>query len=104
MLWHQTVEDFPKKSRYSLGGKIDNLFIEVLETIFVASYLSKKDKLPFVQKAINKLDLLKFFLQVSYEIKSLDDKRYIALSEPLTNIGKMLGGWKNRIIKENSPQ
>jgi len=40
-----------------------------------------------------KLDLLKFFLQIAWEIKSLDNKKYILLSERLNEIGKMLGGW-----------
>ena len=79
------------------------MFIEVLEAIYVASYLSKKEKLPFVQKAITKLNLLNFFLQVSWEIKSLDDKKYIAVSEPLAEIGRLLGGWKNKILKESQP-
>ena len=37
--------------------------------------------------------MLKFFLQISWEIRALDDKKYIALSGYLTEIGKMLGGW-----------
>jgi hypothetical protein len=36
---------------------------------------------------------LGFFLQLSWEIKSLDSKKYIFLSEKLNEIGKMLGGW-----------
>ncbi len=102
-MWYRILEDFPKKSRYSLGGKIDNLFIEVLEAIFVACYLSKKEKLPFVQRAINRLDLLKFFLEVAWKTDSLEEKKYIVLSVPLKSVGEILGGWRNRIIKENSP-
>jgi len=37
--------------------------------------------------------LLKFFLRISWEIKAVDNKKYIALSERLDEIGKMLGGW-----------
>ena len=48
-----------------------------------------------------KLDLLKFFLQISWEIKALDNKKYITLSEKLGEIGKMIGGWIKGIEKEN---
>ncbi len=48
--------------------------MEIIELLFVASYLKKQEKIPFVQKASKKLDLLKFFLQVAWEIKSLDNK------------------------------
>jgi len=76
-----------------LGGKIDSLFIEIIELLFVASYLGKQEKLPYLQKAIRKLDVLKFFFQVSWEIKALDNKKYISISERLNEIGRMLGGW-----------
>jgi len=84
---------FPKTSRYTLGIKIDGLFIEITELFFTAAHLNKEQKLPFVQKAAVKLDLLKFFLQISWEIKTLDNRKYLAISTPLSEIGKMLGGW-----------
>jgi hypothetical protein len=82
-----------------LGIKIDTLFIETTELIFTASRLARDQKLPFLQKASAKLDMLKFFLQISWEIKSLDNKKYIILSEHLDEIGKMLGGWQKQFLK-----
>jgi len=38
--------------------------------------------------------VLKFFLQIAWEIKALENKKYIALSEKLNEVGKMLGGWR----------
>jgi len=32
-----------------------------------------------------------------------DDKKYIALSEKLVEIGKMLGGWNGQLTEQNSP-
>lgn len=34
------------------------------------------------------------------ELKVLDNKKYEALSEPLNEIGKMLGGWIRNVDKE----
>jgi len=84
---------FPKDSRYTLGTKIDNLFLETTELIIGGSYSDKIEKLISLKKASVKLDLLKFFLQIAWEIKSLDNKKYIKLSEKLNEVGKMLGGW-----------
>ena len=92
-LWHNFLPHFPKTSRYTLSFKIDSLFIEITEYLYIANYSVKKEKLPFLQKASKKLDLVKFFLQVSWEIKALDNKKYIILSENVNEIGKMLGGW-----------
>ena len=69
------------------------MFIEIIELLFVASYLGKQEKLPYLQKAIRRLDVLKFFFQISWEIKALDNKKYISVSSNLNEIGRMLGGW-----------
>lgn len=94
---------FPKTSRYTLGQKIDGLFVETLEHIIVASFLKRNEKLPFVRKAIIKLDVLNFFLETAWEIHSLEQTHYALLAEPLYEVGKMLGGWKNQLIKQTSP-
>lgn len=67
--------------------------MEVVELLYLASYLNKEQKLPYLQKAIPRLDLLKFFLQVAWELEELENKRYIALSEYIDEVGRMLGGW-----------
>ena len=41
---------------------------------------------------------------VLWETKSIDGKKYIALSLQIEEIGKMLGGWSGQIIKQNSPK
>jgi hypothetical protein len=92
-LWHDFLPNFPKDSRYTIGSKIDSLFLEASELIIGGSYSDKIEKLIFLKRASSKIDLLKFFLQVAWEIKSLDNKKYINLSEKLNEAGKMLGGW-----------
>lgn len=73
-----------------------------MEPIITASFLSPTEKLPWVRLAIRKLDTLKIFLMILWETKSIDEKKYILLSEKLNEIGKMLGGWHNQILKQNS--
>ncbi len=43
------------------------------------------------------VDMLKFFLQLGWEIKVLDNSKYVALSEPLDEVGRMLGGWLRQV-------
>lgn len=57
----------------------------------------RTEKMPHLKKAVTKLDCLKIFLNVAWEIKVLDDKRYIALSDTLTEPGKMIGGWHKEL-------
>ena len=92
-LWHEFLSKFPKHSKHTLGTKIDYLFLETIEFIVKANYSDKIEKLISLKRASVKLDLLKFFLQISWEVKSLDNKKYVLLSEKLNEIGRMLGGW-----------
>ncbi len=83
-----------------MGAKVDNFFIETAELLFIAAHLDKQQKLPYLQKASSKLNLLKFFIQISWELKMLDNKKFIALSSSLDEVGRMLGGWQRGLIKE----
>lgn len=56
-----------------------------------------------MKKAIISLDTSKFLLYIFWEIKALDTKKYIALSEMLAEAGKQLGGWHGQLVKQNSP-
>lgn len=103
ILWFSYLGTLPKTHRYSLGGKIDALFIELIETIAVASFIPKTEKVPYVRIAIRKTDTIKVLLMILWETRSLDNKKYAALSLPLDEIGKMLGGWNGQLAKQNSP-
>ena len=93
-----------KTDRHSLGQRIDAFFIEIMEAIAVASFLSREEKLPYIRLAMRKTDALKILLMVLWETKSLDNKKYAALSIKIIEIGKMLGGWSGQIQKQNSPK
>ncbi|MEI8249077.1 MAG: four helix bundle protein [Candidatus Taylorbacteria bacterium] len=103
ILWHSYCSDLPKTERHSFGYRIDSLFIEIIEAIAAASFLSPQEKSPYVRLAIRKLDTLKILLMILWESKSLDNKKYIALSIKLDEIGRNLGGWNGQLIKQNSP-
>ena len=80
------------------------MFVEIMETIASASFLAREEKRPYVRLAIRKVDTLKVLLMVLWETKSLDNKKYIALSARIEEIGKMLGGWIGQLQKQNSPE
>ena len=102
-LWHGQLPHIPRLTRYSLGEKINVLFIELSELILTASYAPKEQKLVIVKKASLKVDMLKFFLQVAWELKAVGNKEFYKLSAPLVEVGKMLGGWQKQLLKETPP-
>ena len=77
-----------KLPRFELGAKIDS--------IFIASHKTKPDKLSYLNKASDAFDILKFMLQIMWEINLLDSKKYIALSKHLEEIARRLGGGQKK--------
>ncbi len=102
-LWHGYRNDFPKASRYTLGEKIDSLFIQILELLFVASYQGRTEKLPTISMAVRKNDVLKFLLRIAWELHALDTKKYAHLSEKTDELGRMVGGWKKGLESKTPP-
>ena len=101
-MWHSYFKSIPKEHRFSLGVKIDSIFIEVIEMISGALYVSKEEKALYIKAAIRKTDTLKLLFLILWETKSLDNKKYLVISEKIDEIGRMLGGWLGQTIKQNS--
>ncbi len=104
IVWFGYYQTIPKTHRYTLGSRIDGLLVDTIESISIASFTAKPDKLPHVRFAIRKLDTAKILLLVLWETHSLDNKKYLAISVLLEEIGKMLGGWHGQLVKQNSPE
>ena len=93
MLWHSFLTHLPRLTRYTLGRKIDELFVNILELALTAQYTRREDKLNFLLQLNRKLDNLKFFVMVLWEAKGLNEGKYAELSRKLSSAGLMLGGW-----------
>ncbi len=94
LLWHNFLPHVERLSRYTLGVKIDNLFIELLEITFTAKYAQRENKLAFLDELIRRLDNLKFFVTLLWEAKGLDATKYGQLAQKLATAGKMSGKWR----------
>ncbi len=101
--WHGYRDSFPKKSRYTLGDKIDIRFLQILELLYTASYQKQVEKLPTLERALTGIDILKFLLRVAWELHSLDNKKYEVLSSELDKAGRQVGGWRKGLQTKTSP-
>ena len=99
-LWHELRKNLEKFNKYSIGIKIDNLYIEIIERLFQAQYISKEKKAEVLQFATIKLDTLKFFIFTLLEIKGISEEMYLKLNGTLEEVGKMLYGWKQQALKQ----
>jgi hypothetical protein len=102
-LWHNNLVNLKRIDRYTLGVKIDDIFVSLLEFIFRTCFsYDKFEKLSLISQVIVKCDLLKFFLQIAWEDKIIDNKNYGIFIINLDEIGRMLGGWK-KSLNEKTP-
>jgi len=84
------------------------LFVETIELVSIATFLQKTEKLPYLKKATAKIDTIKVFVQILWEMKAVETKEYAEIGEKIDSSGKMLGGWRGQIEKQleekqNSP-
>lgn len=104
LLWFSYTPTIPKVHRHSLAIRIDDLLVEVIEYTSMAGFLSPIEKIPYLRLAVRKLDTSKLLLMMLWETKSLQDKKFIAISAMLNGVGADLGGWLGKMVKENSPR
>src|SRR3989338_5076973 len=83
----------PKQDRYALWQKCENLLIDVLEGIILASQQSKSEKLPTLEKTSVKLNFLRVCIRLMKDLNAINTKKYIIIEANLDEIGRMLGGW-----------
>jgi len=85
------IPSFPKTKRYTLGQKLDNTTLDIMELLF--SIPACTNKIIILQRVSIKLDLLKILLRLAKDNQCLKEKEYILLQAKLAEIGRMLGGW-----------
>lgn len=83
----------PKKDRFGIYLKIENLCLEIISLTIDASLEIKINKLSLLNPARIKIEILKRLLRISYELNIIENKKYINLESDLQEISKMTNGW-----------
>jgi hypothetical protein len=82
-----------KQNRFGIWAKTENLCLEINSLIITASLEEKSRKLPFLNSARIKIEVLKRIIRITHEIKIIERKRYIDFQTDLQEISKMTNGW-----------
>ena len=89
-----TSPHMPKGARYTMGVRIENKFLDLLESSYTAYFIQREEKAQKISECIFILDILKFLLTIAWEGKFISHKHYEELAVKLDEIGKMFWGWK----------
>jgi hypothetical protein len=85
------TEKFPKRVRFTLADRIDNLALDLVEELVDAQYTHHKQA---ILKRINlRLEKLRVLLRISCEQHHLSHQSYDYAIRSINEAGKMLGGW-----------
>jgi len=90
---HYIRASVPKQDRHTLWQKCEDTSLSLIEGILQATSLSRSEKVPILNKVSVKLNLLRVFIRLSHDTKTIDAKKYADLQETIDEIGRMLGGW-----------
>ncbi len=91
------VPHIPKTARYTIGARIENKFLDLLELTYSAYFSDKEKKAEKLSECILKTDIIKFLISTAWEGKFISNKQYEDIALKLDEIGKMLWGWKKSL-------
>lgn len=86
-----------KRDRFTWGSCVDQLALDIVSLSARASFSSKLQKPEVLKSMSTNVDLLKIYLRLGFDLRILDQKKYIARQGELQEIGKMLGGWMKQV-------
>ena len=90
---HKRLLKFPKPSRYSVGSRIENTLLEIIELAYLGASKKGPSLLLILNKADVLLKILRVHLRLAHKTECLNDAGFAELSEKTIEIGKLLGGW-----------
>ncbi len=85
------VEKLPRSYRFTLGLRMTDTVLDLLSLLVKACY--EKSKTATLQTASNKVNLLRYLLRLSKDLKHFPEEGYFHVMSKLDEIGRMIGGW-----------
>lgn len=90
------LENFPKKE-IEIKNRIRNTSYDILELAYQINVSTNKDKVYLIEEIVAKIKVIDFLINLCYDKKIINSKRYIKFGESLDTILKYLIGWKKSI-------
>lgn len=95
ILWFSPkISKYPKKYKYTIGDRITDTQLSILERIIEAKYSPSNKKKYFLRQSNLLIEKLRFMVRLSKDLQCITLKEYEYSSKILNEIGKMIGGWE----------
>ena len=86
------IINFPKKE-FELKNRFVNDSYELLELLYLANYLDINDRKDIQRKIISKVNIIDFYLELSYKKHIISERQLNKLSSRLLTINKLITSW-----------
>ena len=87
----ERVEGFPRVHRVTIGQRVSECALIILEDLTRAQFRKKKREL--LMGCNERLDTLRVLLRLAVDTKALSFRQYEFITGELQEAGRMLGGW-----------
>lgn len=94
-----TVENFPKKARFSLASRIADIALDTIELIVEAIYA--KDRVHILDKINLYMEKQRILFRIAYDRRYISLRQHEFISTSVDEAGKMVGGWRKQSIEKN---
>jgi len=91
--FHELQRTIPKMERFTVWQRCENVCLDIMQGLLSIGYQAPERRADGLVKIAPLVDMLRVFLRLSFDVKAVNQKKYIALQEALDEIGRMLGGW-----------
>lgn len=96
--WVIIHRNIPRTERFGIGSKVDSLLLDLLELLRKVAYTPIPQKIGLLENVSIKIDSLRFFIQLLWELHIVPNTQFISLSTEVENIGQMVGGWRRGLL------
>jgi uncharacterized protein YehS (DUF1456 family) len=87
----------PKQHRYSLGQSSETSVLALLESLIMAKHAPKAQKATYLIRASAQHEITVLKLRLILELKLANETNLLKLQAKLTEVGRMLGGWRKSV-------
>jgi hypothetical protein len=85
------LDKFPRSRRFTLGERLENRLLKVLEYLVEATYTQQKRQ--SLAYANRQLEIVRHLWRLSYELKTICPRHYKHGAKLINEIGQQIGGW-----------
>jgi len=95
------VNRFSRDYKFTLGDRITQLLLELLEWYIEAYYTSdQRLKMNLLSNNNLKLERLRFLIRLAHDFKLFSNKHFGYISAQVDEVGRMNGGWIKQLQKK----